>query len=86
MACKGCSASVRHTKEEVEALVSEQLALEPDLVTEAIYQSRMQICEQCPNLQYETTCGYCGCFVAFRAKLAYKKCPDPTGSKWLAIT
>lgn len=84
MSCKGCSATVRHSKEEVEALVKEQLALEPNLVSDEIYQSRIEICEQCPNLQYETTCGFCGCFVAFRAKLANKRCPDSTGPKWLA--
>lgn len=82
MTCKGCSASVRHTKAEVEALVKDQLALEIDVVSNSVYQERLSICERCPNLQYETTCGYCGCFVAFRAKLAYKRCPDPSGAKW----
>ncbi|MCZ0701754.1 hypothetical protein J2T56_000032 [Natronobacillus azotifigens] len=82
MTCKGCSASVRHTKAEVEALVKDQLALEIDVVSNSVYQERLSICERCPNLQYGTTCGYCGCFVAFRAKLAYKRCPDPSGAKW----
>lgn len=82
MTCKGCSASVRHTKAEVEAMVEEQLALEIDVVSDEIYYKRLAICESCSHLQYETTCGFCGCFVAFRAKLGYKRCPDPKGAKW----
>ncbi|WP_067839984.1 DUF6171 family protein [Amphibacillus sediminis] len=82
MTCKGCSASVRHSQAEVAELIKEQLMLEDDLVDDDVYQARLVTCESCPHLQYETTCGYCGCFVAFRAKLAYKKCPDPAGARW----
>ncbi|MBU5595457.1 hypothetical protein KQI76_09865 [Amphibacillus sp. MSJ-3] len=82
MTCKGCSVTVRYSPEEVEALVKEQLLFEEDLVDESIYQQRIAICQTCPHLQYETTCGFCGCFIAFRARLANKRCPDPSGMRW----
>ncbi|SDC33033.1 hypothetical protein SAMN05421734_106165 [Pelagirhabdus alkalitolerans] len=82
MTCKGCLETVHYTKEEVHALVEEQLLFEENLVDEATYQNRLDECEKCPHLQYETTCGFCGCFVAFRAKLADKECPSPENKRW----
>ncbi|WP_017471689.1 DUF6171 family protein [Amphibacillus jilinensis] len=82
MTCKGCSSSVRQSKEDVETLVVEQLLLEEHLVDDFVFDKRLAICQKCPYLQYETTCGYCGCFIAFRARLANKQCPDPAGAQW----
>lgn len=82
MTCKGCSATVRHSKEEVQALVEGQLMFEVNVVSDQVYSERLAICASCPHLQYETTCGFCGCFVAFRAKLSNKRCPDPKGARW----
>ncbi|WP_186578544.1 DUF6171 family protein [Aquibacillus kalidii] len=86
MSCKGCSASVIVTDAEVEQLVKEQLALEVDLVDDRVYIERLSRCQECPSLAYTNTCGHCGCLVQFRAKLAYKTCPDPSGNRWLTIT
>lgn len=82
MTCRGCSSSVIVSSEEVQKLVEEQLALEIDLVDDELYEKRLKICKNCPSLAYDTTCRHCGCFVQFRAKLAYKHCPYPAGAKW----
>jgi len=80
--CKGCLNSVIVSSEEVEELINEQLQLETDLVDDDLYDNRLEICKSCLSLAYDTTCSYCGCFVQFRAKLAYKHCPYPDGARW----
>ncbi|KAB8130504.1 hypothetical protein F9U64_14260 [Gracilibacillus oryzae] len=82
MSCKGCQASVIVSQDEIEQLVMEQLQFEDDIVTNEVYEKRLITCRDCPSLMYDTTCGHCGCFVQFRAKLAYKSCPFPSGEKW----
>lgn len=82
MTCKGCLSSVIVSNEEIQKLVEEQLALEIDVVDDELYERRLKKCKECPSLAYDTTCSYCGCFVQFRAKLAYKNCPNPEGAKW----
>ncbi len=66
----------------IQKQVEEQLLLETDVVDDALYEQRLEKCKRCPSLLYDTTCAHCGCFVQFRAKLAYKSCPYPEGSKW----
>ncbi len=82
MTCKGCLSSVIVSSEEVEQLINEQLELETDLVDDDLYEERLEACKSCPSLAYDTTCSHCGCFVQFRAKLAYKHCPYPGGARW----
>ncbi|WP_204502059.1 DUF6171 family protein [Aquibacillus albus] len=82
MSCKGCAASVRMSNKEVDKLVEEQLMLEIDVVDDNVYNERLEHCVECPSLVYDTTCSHCGCFVKYRAKLAYKECPHPKGPKW----
>ncbi|MGM0878063.1 MAG: DUF6171 family protein [Bacillota bacterium] len=80
--CKGCFRSKQLTKGQIQKLVKEQLEYEIDIISEETYKKRLEICENCTFLSNETTCLHCGCFVEFRARLAYKKCPHPSGSKW----
>ena len=82
MVCYGCTETVRRTPEEVEQLVSEQLLFETDLVTEDTYQKRLAHCFSCDQLDYDTTCRVCGCFVQFRARLSYKACPNIAEKRW----
>ncbi|WP_082918163.1 DUF6171 family protein [Oceanobacillus sp. Castelsardo] len=82
MGCKGCLQSVIVSDEYIQQLVKEQLQLETDLVDDQTYHKRLQICKNCPSFFYGNTCSHCGCFVQFRAKLSYKTCPFPNGSKW----
>lgn len=82
MTCKGCLNTVIVSSEEVEQLVNEQLQLETDLVDDDVYEKRLEICKSCPSLAYDTTCSHCGCFVQYRAKLAYKHCPYPGDARW----
>lgn len=82
--CKGCSASVRHSFEEVKSTMAEYMeTIEPDLcVAEDLYNERLAGCSSCPGLYYETTCRYCGCFVQLRALRKNTECPHPAGSRW----
>lgn len=81
--CKSCFSSEKQlTKKQIQKLVKEQLQFEIELVSDEIYKRRIDICVNCPSLSNEATCLHCGCFVEFRAKLPYKKCPYSSGSKW----
>lgn len=82
MTCKGCSRSVIVSDEYIQKQVQEQLQLETNLVGDTTYYNRLEKCKSCPSLLYGNTCGHCGCFVQFRARLAYKTCPFPEGAKW----
>ncbi|TSB45257.1 DUF6171 family protein [Alkalicoccobacillus porphyridii] len=85
MACKGCLLKEELQNTTVQQLVEEQLKFETDLTNDDVYQQRLRECEQCPSLSHETTCQHCGCFVQFRARLAYKSCPFPGQNKWKAF-
>ncbi|UJF35825.1 DUF6171 family protein [Paenibacillus hexagrammi] len=81
--CKGCSASVVLSEEEIALL--QKLHFEQDqmaVVTEEEFERRMGQCHGCQGLQYGTTCRYCGCLVAIKAKLLSAACPFPYQPKW----
>ena len=81
--CKGCSVSVRLSADEVERILAEYLCDHPaDVVDDATHQKRLAICAECDDLQYATTCRYCGCLVPVMAKLAAKRCPRPGDVAW----
>ncbi len=82
--CKGCSATVHHSFEEVKSNMAEYIkTIEPDLRTDhELYSKRLAQCSSCPGLYYESTCRYCGCFVQMRALRRAVDCPNPEGSKW----
>jgi hypothetical protein len=81
--CKGCSASVRLSLEEIKKLFGETLRVkEIKVVTEELYQKRLAHCKTCASLQYGTTCKHCGCLVEIRAKLAAANCPYPYEPRW----
>ncbi|CAM3986220.1 DUF6171 domain-containing protein [Cohnella lubricantis] len=80
--CKGCSADVHVTQEQIENMVR-KLARFPDAcVTDDVYENRLSACSACPSLQYGTTCAHCGCVVQVRAKFLDRTCPAPGGSRW----
>jgi predicted Zn-ribbon and HTH transcriptional regulator len=81
--CKGSSASVRISPEEIVSLFGQTFKVkEIKLVTEAEYDERIATCMDCPALQNGTTCQHCGCLVHLKAKLKASKCPFPYSSKW----
>ncbi len=81
--CKGCSASVRISPEEIAALFNQSMRVKHvKVVTEEEYANRIEICQACPALQYGTTCQHCGCLVQLKAKLRVSKCPFPYAPKW----
>ncbi|QGQ96053.1 hypothetical protein EHS13_14795 [Paenibacillus psychroresistens] len=81
--CKGCSANVRISPEEIAALFNPNLRIKAvKVVTEAEYADRIDACLACPALQYGTTCMHCGCLVHLKAKLRVSKCPFPYAPRW----
>lgn len=76
--CKGCSADVRVTDEQIRRLISK---INPDAcVTDELYEKRLAACGACASMAYDTTCMHCGCLVQVRAKLKDKGCPHPQQS------
>ncbi|OZB90908.1 DUF6171 family protein [Paenibacillus sp. XY044] len=79
--CKGCSESVQVSPEKLQRIV-EIATRGREKVPEEKYNRRIEQCEQCPGLQYGTTCQYCGCLVAVKARLLESACPYPFAPKW----
>lgn len=77
MSCKKCPELI--DKRVAKEIIQEQLAFESDLTSDAIFASRLEICASCEHLLERHTCAICGCFVEFRARLAYKRCPLKKG-------
>lgn len=81
--CKGCSATVHMMPEEIAKLFGETLRVRTvKLTTEDEYARRMAACRTCDAFQFGTTCRWCGCLMAVKAKLAAARCPAPEGSRW----
>ncbi|MGG1554214.1 DUF6171 family protein [Paenibacillus ferrarius] len=82
-ACKGCTATVHVTPEEIAKLFGETLRVRNlKLTTEVEYEKRMAACRSCSDYQFGTTCRWCGCLMDVKAKLSAARCPSPQGSKW----
>jgi hypothetical protein len=81
--CKGCRATVRLRRGDVERIIGEYLREHSGtLVDEGLYQRRLASCRACADLEYGTTCRHCGCLVELRARLADKQCPRPGSRAW----
>lgn len=53
-----------------------------DIVDDAEYERRLDICSRCANLAGGLTCSHCGCFVLARARKIQMYCPMPEADKW----
>lgn len=81
--CKGCSASVIVTSEQIKNLINEIIKGQQfDIADDSLYQKRLTECSTCKYLEYGTTCTQCGCIVQIKAKLADSTCPYPKNPKW----
>jgi hypothetical protein len=81
--CKGCTASVWIPSESIKNMVNEIISNKNfDLVSEVVYNKRLEQCHKCPCLDFKTTCRQCGCIVQVRALLKDKYCPYPKASRW----
>ena len=82
--CKGCNIRADLTEDEVQELLESYLRAhrQAALVDDAEYLRRLDTCRRCSSLKFATTCGFCGCLVQVRAKLASRHCPDPRGARW----
>ncbi len=80
--CKKClllEAGENVTYEEIMKYVS---SLEKSsVVTDDIYESRIQNCKTCDNL-ISGMCLKCGCYVEVRARLKDGECPDYNKKRW----
>ena len=86
MICPGCLLRDMDFEKPLYELVQAVLAaMEAHLKAEdAVYESRLEICKKCGNLQ-NGMCKLCGCFVEVRAARKDQRCPDIT-AKWLIDT
>jgi hypothetical protein len=80
--CKGCVESVFVTEEVIQELVKETEEDLSVIVSDEVYQSRLNICENCQSLKYGSTCAHSGCIVRYRAKFKNKSCPFVGKPKW----
>ncbi len=75
MTCRGCQPKEAAREADVQALIQEQLALEPNHLSETEAGERQAICRKCPHRSLHT-CTKCGCYYEFRAYLPQKDCPQ----------
>lgn len=80
--CNHCPESVHMLEGEIQEQIKRVLESGVPIAEEARYKTRMDICNQCEQLIYGTTCMSCGCLVKVRALNALRVCPHPSGSKW----
>lgn len=80
--CKGCSGSVRVSESEIRRMLDEMQMEGAEVVSPAIYETRVSICGECEALEFKTTCRHCGCLIAIRAWVKAKSCPHPASPKW----
>jgi hypothetical protein len=85
--CKGCSATVWHSFENVKEGIEDYLKTidSEQRVSDDLYQKRLSQCIECDGLYYGSTCRFCGCFVQIRALKKSTDCPNPEGSKWYTL-
>ncbi|MCJ8007514.1 DUF6171 family protein [Lederbergia wuyishanensis] len=81
--CKGCTHSVIVSKEVLQELIQDAEKDGRKIVSEDVFEKRLNMCKSCPSLQYETTCMHSGSLIHYRARLKESTCPYPQGSKWL---
>jgi len=77
MICPGCLLRDMDFERPLYELVREVIsAMEPALkAAESVYESRLEICKKCLNLQ-SGMCKLCGCYVEVRAARRDQRCPD----------
>ena len=81
--CKGCSASVNVTSEDIKAMILSIInSGNFKLVSDETYSKRIQKRAKCKYIEYNTTCRQCGCIVQIRALQQEKDCPYPKNSMW----
>lgn len=81
--CPGCRGTVWMDEAEIRKIFSEKIAVQKvKLAASDVFQNRLEICNHCSDLDYGTTCRFCGCIVQIKARLAGAYCPHPAGRKW----
>lgn len=79
--CKRCDLQWEVDEDSIQAMIDEdQLGI--SIVTQEVYETRLDICLQCPSFIFGTTCMHNGKLIRYIAKFSESKCPYPFGGKW----
>lgn len=70
------------TQEHIQEIVSSLKDVEDKTVSKQEYERRLGICQNCSDLKDKIMCGWCGCYVALRARAIESYCPYPQSNKW----
>lgn len=78
--CKRCSVKTVLSDKDIQKMVDEVTGMRGIcLADKDTYTARFNICQDCGNFMYGSTCSVCGCVMQVRARLADGKCPK---KKW----
>ena len=66
----------------LQKLLAELPPAQGELADQSEYLARLTACTACPDLKTNVLCGWCGCYVALRARPKNAYCPHPSGNKW----
>ncbi|MCJ7842268.1 hypothetical protein MUB24_15460 [Lederbergia sp. NSJ-179] len=81
--CKSCTESVIVPDDILEDMLLDAEKRGVQMVSTERYEARLNQCQNCPSLQYGTTCMHNGALIRYKAKMLDGTCPCPTGSKWI---
>ena len=78
--CKRCGLKTVLSEDDIQKIVEQVTSMKSvRLVSSDVYENRFDICQNCNDFMYGSTCGVCGCVMQVRARLSDGKCPK---KKW----
>lgn len=80
--CSNCPETVHVSHDEITVQVNVVLRSGVPITDRQIYSRRLEVCGECEELAYGTTCMSCGCLIRVRALNALRVCPHSAGNKW----
>ena len=84
--CPRCHSGAALMSAAQAAEIAAALPIEPSLCADtAVYRARLERCFSCAALREGVLCGWCGCFVQFRARPKAGACPHPAEDRWQTI-
>lgn len=84
--CRGCGPQYEVTEQQIDRILQAPMFQDETIVvSNQIYQDRLEQCDRCEQLMNKQTCLLCGCFVRVSAKYRSKSCPNVKDRKWLTV-
>lgn len=78
--CKRCGLKTVLSENDIQKMVDDITSMKGvRLVDTDKYTIRFNVCSECDNFMYGSTCSVCGCVMQVRARLSDGKCPK---KKW----